>query len=1123
MRTAVLLVSNIHCPSCVCLIQDVFSRKAGILSNADVSLIAETVRISYDENVTSFHALVDALVDAAFEVRHVTVADDRGAQVEDQDLIPDSIPTSSRWDRMWRRARQDHIDNCDACQSEQRQMSTEKSRARTWATIVRSRKNGSSISGRSSALSSAGTAVDNPAVINVDGPPSRDDTAIYKAAVALEGMTCGSCVGAITRGVQHLPYVSSVNVDLLTNSGTFEVKGRANVDQLLESIEDLGYGASLVTLIEPETAPLNPQERIIELQIDGMHCQNCPDRVKEALEGLADATVAETFFKILKTPSLKDPKIQIAYKPRPAKGQTARRFVQAIEAVDTAFTVYVYHAPTLEERSRHLQHAERMSILWRLIFTGMLAIPTLIIGVVFMALVPKHNKTRQWFEQPLWAGNTSRLEWSLFIITTPVMFYGADIFHRRAFNEIWQMWRPGSSFPLSKRILRFGSMNLLISAATMVAYISSLAVLIMSATSTIDQQHHTMSSSTYFDAVTFLTFFILIGRFLEAYSKAKTGDAVTLLGKLRPSEAFLIEQGIRKIPVDQLEVDDLVQIPRGHSPPADGVVEQDGSSSFDESSLTGESKPVSKIKGDTVYSGTVNVADPVEVRVTGLGGSSMLDQIIDVVRGGQAKRAPIERFADVLTGYFVPVITLLAVTTWLIWLGLGTSSSLPRAWLGDKQGGWAFWSLEFAIAVFVIACPCGIGLAAPTALFVGGGLAAKQGILVQGGGQAFQEASRLDSIVFDKTGTLTQGEMKVTDFEQLSDVLHKDVLLAISRSLENISSHPIAQAIATYCSSSTAELALADVKEVPGQGMIGTVTLKHGTVEESFHAAIGNESLLSTVETASITSLGEATTPQPSTAGSANFFCHQSLRRHQIQGHSVAILAVRPASSPHTHYQPAALFALSDPLRPEVASVLASLRSQGLSVHMCTGDNATTASAIAASLSIPASHVRAGVLPQGKAAYIHELQHEHQPTTGSSRRRVVAFVGDGLNDTPALTAADVSISLSSGSDIAITASSFILLNPSLRTITSLLSLSRRVFLRVKLNFFWALLYNCVLIPVAAGVFYPVGATAEHGGWRLGPVWAAVAMACSSVSVVASSLALRLPEVKFETLFGRRRT
>ncbi|OBT92458.1 hypothetical protein VE01_09556 [Pseudogymnoascus verrucosus] len=1168
MNSVILLASNLHCPSCVSYVQDVLSHLLGISSANEVSLISQTIRVVFNSKIINYQSITDALTASAFDVQHVSVFDNHGRLAEEHDLA--TRINHSEASRV--RFQQKHMENCNSCQKE-------------WGS-----------GGASPVLSTRSTAAatgsnDNPTVIDIDGPSEYDSSTTYTASLSIEGMSCGSCIGKITAGLEGLPFVTKVNIDLLTNSGAVEFRGKINVDPILEKVSDLGYNATLVELVEPRpkstptyTASLSiegmscgscigkitagleglpfvttanidlltssgsvefrgdkknldlildkfsdmgyratvvelvepksslaSQERVVDLQIDGMHCIRCPERVVKVLDELRSEMGVASNLRISRPPSSTDPRVQITYKPSLSEGLTIRCFISTIQSVDSEFSVYVYHPPTIEERSRRIQHQQRRSILWRLVFAGIVAIPSLIIGVVYMALVPGDNPTRMWFEEPMWAGNATRMEWALLILTTPVMFFGTDLFHRRAFKEIWAMWKPNSVVPMLRRFYRFGSMNMLISVGTMVAYVSSLAVLIMNATQKTERHHSMRMSSSYFDVITFLTFFILMGQYLEAYSKAKTGDAVAMLSKLRPSQALLVgkDREVQKVPVDQLEVGDVVQIPRGTSPPADGTVEQDGSFSFDESSLTGESKPVRKTKGDTVFTGTVNVADPVEIKVTELGGASMLDQIIEVVRGGQAKRAPIERFADVLTGYFVPVVTLLAIVTWVTWLSLGLSGKLPDAWLDSAQGGWAFWSLEFAIAVFVVACPCGIGLAAPTALFVGGGLAAKQGILVQGGGQAFQEASNLSVMVFDKTGTLTQGQMKVTDYEQLDPDTSKDRLFSMAREMECISSHPIAQAITTFCASSSEEVTMSDIREIPGHGMTARFTFGSESGEHAVEAAIGNGKLLDLLNE---TEAEKAEAPVRSgnsidnkIARTSSKNLQQALYRHQIQGHSVAVIAIRYSN----RYKAVGIFALSDPLRPEAPEVIASLRSLGLAIHLCTGDNATTAHAIASQLNIPPENVRAGVLPQGKAEYIHELQH---PAKGV--RKLVAFAGDGLNDTPALTAADVSISLSSGSDIAINASSFILLNSDLAAIRILFTLSKRVFLRVKMNFFWAGVYNVTLIPVAAGVLYTIGATEYHAGWRMSPVWAAVAMAGSSISVVLSSLALKLPELRW---------
>ena len=1210
MLTAVFLVSNIHCPSCVSYARDVLHQVPGVQSFVEVSLIDQTIRVRYDDSVITSRAIADALVNAAFEVQHVTVVDDKNKQAESYDLDVSHGSTTNPWTLQWRRTKRKHIEHCNACQNERARKTK---RSRTWAAMKGSKDTLPPVSPADRSASTGTTAADQPAVIDVDGssgladeaqntatlsiggmtctscsnaiteslkrldfvvsvdvnsvvnsatvtyrgPKANADQIVesiedlgyeatfdnvqqrpqtlpgrFKASLSIEGMTCGSCVGTITRGIQALPSVSSVNVDLVGASGTVEFSKRENLDMIRETIEDLGYEAALVSLDEPVVAPYKPAERTVQIQVDGIYCSHCPERIEEAFQKLRSSDPASSDFKISELPTLKRPIISVTYKPSPPSGLTLRKLISTISAADPNFNVSLYHPPSLEERSRRLQHRERWYILRRLAFTAIVAIPTLIIGIVFMMAVPASNSTRAWFDQPVWAGNVMRSEWALLIMTTPVMFYGADMFHKRAFKELWSMWKPKSRVPLLRRLYRFGSMNLLISLATIVAYFSSLAVLIMKANTKPMNNGSHRSSQTYFDTVTFLTFFILIGRFLEAYSKAKTGDAVSALSKLRPTDALLVEDGLKTIPVDQLEIGDIVQVPHGHSPPTDGVIEQDGTFLFDESSLTGESQPVKKVDNETVYTGTVNLSDPVRIKITDVGGTSMLDRIIGVVREGQAKRAPVERFADVLTGYFVPVITSLAITTWLIWLGFGLGGRLPEAWRDVQQGGWAFWSLEFAIAVFVVACPCGIGLAAPTALFVGGGLAAKHGILVQGGGEAFQEASRLNKIVFDKTGTLTQGQMKVTNFERVSRNFSDELILAMTNGMEEVSTHPIAKAIADHCQQSSMKFESIEVKEIPGLGMKGRfVVVRDEANSETFEVAIGNEKLLANLEQSSEKKKAlplDEKTPGATKSQGDNFYLTQLLQKYQSLGNSTAIFAIRKVDEANTrtsfHFEPAAIFAIADPVRPEAPHVLQSIRSRGVEVYMCTGDNQTTAHAIASQLNIPIANVRAGVLPQDKAAYINELQHNG---SGQKSRQIVAFVGDGTNDTPALSAADVSIALSSGSDVAMTSSSFILLNSDLTTILTLITLAKRVFGRVMMNFAWAAVYNVCLVPVAAGVFFMVGATEDHGGFRLNPVWASVAMALSSVSVVGSSLALRLPEITFqglqEKVLGWRKT
>ena len=699
-------------------------------------------------------------------------------------------------------------------------------------------------------------------------------------------------------------------------------------------------------------------------------------------------------------------------------------------------------------------------------------------------------------------------------------------------------------------------MNLLVSAGTSIAYFASVAVLGVNATT---KAKASGSNSTYFDSVVFLTFFILIGRYLEAYSKAKTGNAVGSLMNLRPREAVLVtslrglmfneaasEDRIEKknglasqmntehINANLLEVGDIVIVPHGSSPPADGIV-LDGSASFNESSLTGEARAVAKRKGDSVFVGAINIGEAIAIRISSVGGSSMLDQIVAVVREGQTRRAPVERAVDVVTGYFVPVITALAIITFVVWLSLGESKALSQS--GQQQGGWVFWSLEFAIAVFVVACPCGIGLAAPTALFVGSGLAASHGILVRGGGEAFQEASRIDAMVFDKTGTLTDGgDLKVTDFEMLSKDGEERIAWAVTKALEEISSHPLARAILACASTQSSETirTLKGITEEPGRGMRGafiSLDTSEDVASGVYEAALGSEAFVSSL-------ISDTLTP--------DYFTNTTLSRWKSESKSVALLAIRricrssdpvdvdDLSDKQTPWTLAVIFAISDPVRPSAVPTISALQDRGIPVYMLTGDNPATASAVASTLSIPQDHVFAGVLPTEKASKIRWLQENGPRRPRSStwlkdifgmnktnekeeERAIIAFIGDGINDAPALTTADVSISLSSASDIAMHSSSFILLSSSLDNVITLFDLSSRVFRRVKINFAWAVVYNIILVPIAAGVLFKV----KSEGWRLGPVWGSAAMALSSLCVVGSSLALRW-EGAWLDLFTRRK-
>ncbi|ANB11018.1 Cu(2+)-transporting P-type ATPase CCC2 [Sugiyamaella lignohabitans] len=713
-----------------------------------------------------------------------------------------------------------------------------------------------------------------------------------------------------------------------------------------------------------------------------------------------------------------------------------------------------------------------------------------------MDLVPKGSKLRTYFEQPIWAGGVSRSTWALLFLSTPVYFFAADLFHTKALKEIWSLWRGGASW--KRRLFRFGSMNLLMSLGITIAYFASIALLILSATS---QPKEVMGyTSTYFDSVVFLAFFLLMGRCIDAYSKAQTASAVSMLGNLRPDTVNVIEpeQGqtvlsdylhneSKAVSIDMVEVGDYVKVLPGERCSVDGII-VDGQSTFDESTLTGESRPVKHGVGEEIFAGTINTGTgAVVARIKAIEEGSLLNSIVSIVREGQLHRAPIERVAEKITGIFVPVVTLIAVLTWVIWLALGLSGSLPQRYLDIDVGGWTVWSLQFAISVFVVACPCGIGLAAPTALFVGSGLAAKYGILARGGGEAFQEGSNIDIICFDKTGTLTEGgEPKITDHHFTGTISLE--LLQIANTMEGASTHPLGIAVRNFVQITLEEAkndtvalyspAVKKIEEIPGMGLEAEID-----GPEIAKVLLGNERLLEKYNS----KVDDET--------------NDLMNKWKAQGKSVILVAT---SKDRNNFEIRLVMGAADAVRPESKEVIEALTSRGIECWMISGDNEITAKAVAAQVSIRPENVIAGVLPAEKSDKVTWLQKSgNSKRTPGGARAIVAMVGDGVNDAPSLSIADVGIAIGSGSDLALTSAKFVLLKSDLYSLLNLLDISRVVFRRVKFNFAWALIYNLIGIPVAAGVIYP------YHNSRLSPAWASLAMALSSVSVVTSSLLLKL--------------
>ena len=1149
----IILINNIHCASCVTHIRNILASYGDIVRYVEVDSSTNAVRVLHQKSLSTSQ-LCQTLSNAAFEVYSATTSDESGNKTREVGAEDTGDAWLEAAAELWRqpvrasttdahcmplpdkRRRNTHLANCDACRKENVGSSHESANS-IQERLISYERGGPSLANkqqddilplegdRSILMYKSRSQNATPCL---DHEASDLETTRHEAVLSIGGMTCASCTSAIDHGLSELQYVESVSATLMTNSALVIFRGKKNLDKIIEAVEDLGYEGAVErckVLDQGETRIKSQNKRrTVMLKIEGMFCKHCPPKVVHAINECYPDDVA-----IEQLPSQADPIIKVNYVPN-APNFTIRSIIATIDALDPNFNTNVYIPPSIEQRSQLMQKHEQRRLMIRLLFSFIVAIPTLLVGVVWMSLVPSTNTVRQFFEQETWAGTVTRADWALFILATPVFFLAADVFHVRAIKEIRILWRRGSKVPVLQRLYRFGSMNLLVSSGTSIAYFASVAVLGINATAS---SRSPRQSSTYFDSVVFLTFFILIGRYLEAYSKAKTGNAVAMLGNLRPQEAVIVTSSVESLPKDWasemseqserdekhllgtkrintnfLEVGDIVIVSHGSSPPADGIIVE-GSTRFNESSLTGEARAVPKVLGDTVFSGAINVGGPISVKITEVGGTSMLDQIVAIVREGQTKRAPVERVVDFVIGYFVPVITALAIITFVIWLSLGLSGALSPRYLGSQQGGWAFWSLEFAIAVFVVACPCGIGLAAPTALFVGSGLAASHGILVRGGGEAFQEASNIDAVVFDKTGTLTEGgDLKVTDHEMLTEGDATEIAWSITKTLEENSSHPLARALIEYSS----KLAYHPIKtisitEEPGLGLRGTFTT---SAQITYEAALGSEALIASLDP-----------PPPNLA----HFTSTTLSHWKSSSKSVALLALRNLTNTNQPWTLALLFAITDPIRPTAFTTISTLQASFIPVYILTGDNPTTAAAVASTLSIPLDHVFAGVLPTQKADKIRWLQ-DHAPSrrTGLFRSRkphaTIAFIGDGINDAPALSTADVSISLSSASDIAVHSSSFILLSSSLESVTTLFQLSERVFRRVKFNFGWAVVYNVILIPVAAGICFRV----REDGWRLSPVWGSAAMAGSSLCVVMSSLALRWDggwSAKWVKRFSRR--
>ena len=635
--------------------------------------------------------------------------------------------------------------------------------------------------------------------------------------------------------------------------------------------------------------------------------------------------------------------------------------------------------------------------------------------------------------------------WLLLALTAPIWGYVGLDFHRT-----------------SLRVLRHFSANM-----DVLVSLGSTAAFVMSMVATVAPR--VVGGVTFYDTTALIVTLIYLGKYLEARAKGRTSEAIKRLAGLRPNTAHVI-RGEREmdLPIEQVIVDDELLVRPGEKIPADGVVLL-GASTVDESMLTGESLPVEKAPGDMVIGATINQTGMLRVRATRVGADTTLSSIIRMVEQAQGSKAPIQRLADTVAGVFVPVVLVIAFVTFTVWTVAGyvfrftpTSSAMT----GASSQPWVV-ALVAAIAVLVVACPCALGLATPTAIMVGTGQGAERGVLIKGG-ESLERIQAVRAVVLDKTGTITRGKPELTDIVAFGADLSEAELLRLAASVERVSEHPLARAIvdgaATRGVSDT--LSVESFDAAPGAGVVAHV--------EARTVLLGTRRLLA-----------ERGVETPEIAGAA-------LERLESEAKTAMLVAVDG--------QVKGALGVADTVKSGSVEAIETLTQRGVAVWMITGDNRRTALSIASQVGIPAERVLAEVLPGDKAAQVRRLQEEGA---------VVAFAGDGINDAPALAQADVGVAMGTGSDVAIEAADIALVKGNLRSLVMALDLSRATMRKIRQNLFWAFAYNSVLIPLA------IASPAIPALRESAPIFAAAAMALSSVTVVTNSLSL--------ARFGRRAT
>ena len=732
----------------------------------------------------------------------------------------------------------------------------------------------------------------------------------------------------------------------------------------------------------------------VELQISGMTCAGCVRAIERAVAAVPGVTRAE---------------VNLATGTASVEYEALQADVAAIRAaVERAGYGARETQPAITEAPGEEQQREAAVWKRKFILAAVFTLPLLVIAMSHGALV--------------FPGG----HWMQLALTLPVVLYSG----RQFFVSAWKGLRRRSA-----------DMNTLIAVGTGSAFLYSLVATI--APGWIDPRAATPGEvPVYFETAAAIITLILLGRFLEAKARRRTSSAIRGLLELQASTARVVRAGVEvDIAVEDVRVGDMIVIRPGERIPVDGEVVS-GESEIDESALTGESIPVDKAAGDFVLSGTVNTTGSFRFRAHKVGSATMLARVVELVKKAQVSKAPIARLADVISGYFTPAVIGIAVITFGAWYLLAPAEDALRL------------AVLNAVAVLIIACPCAMGLATPTAVMVGMGRGAEHGILIKNA-ETLETLHKVRAVVFDKTGTLTTGKPKVTDVTSLGSLDENELLSAVA-SIERGSEHPLAKAIVAEAESRRLPWSHAEeFRAWPGVGVRARL--------DSRPWLVGRQSLLE---------------QHGVDVGAA------AIRDRMERDGKTVIFASADGRL-------AGAIALADEIKPEAVAAVRRLKEADLKIALITGDNRQTAHAIAAEIGVDA--VRAAVLPDRKSQEVERLQSEHG---------AVAMVGDGINDAPALVQADVGIAIGAGSDVAIESADAVLIQDDLHTVAVAIKLSRKTMKTIRQNLFWAFVYNVVGIPVAAGLFYP------WTGWLLSPIIASAAMALSSVSVITNSLRLK---------------